>query len=215
MELKTDNGGNVSQIILDISANTHKNDDQYYKFMINELAKVDTHKHDIVLKWQLFEYQGDNEKADVHTFQDMARWAWVEHRYKTTASVFDIESLNRLIYADSILPYDLPFIKIANRQDLYWLVGEIPRKYRVLRSVSTLKEYYDDKETPLFCVSEYPARIGKYPYGVAYISDHTSGLCLWYRNKPSIWEKHYKMSDSTGLDAGCFAITPEELKEIL
>ena len=31
----------------------------------------------------------------------------------------------------------------------------------------------------------------------------------------NIWEKHLKLEDSKGLDAGSWAITPEELAEIL
>jgi hypothetical protein len=130
--------------------------------------------------------------------------------------VFDLPSLDWLLSWP--LPYELPFIKIANNRELDWLIGEIPRKYKVYKSVSTMKEYYDDREGgvyPLFCVSEYPANIKGYPKTVRRISDHTIGLRLWHRNYPSILEKHYKLSDSTGLDAGDFAITPSKLKEIL
>lgn len=211
----------MSQIVLDISANTHRNDEKYYERMINELAAVDTHKHEVILKWQLFEYAGDNERATIYTFKDMACWAWDKHRYKTTASVFDIESLEALLYADANrLPYELPFIKIANRRELDWLVGEIPRKYKIYKSVGDMFQYDNEMfnfrlAIPLYCVSEYPAPVRKYPDYVKTISDHTVGLNLWLRNRPHIWEKHYKLSDSSGLDAGDFAITPNELRDIL
>lgn len=208
------------QIILDISANTHRNDEAYYKRMIDELAKVDTRKHEVILKWQLWSGKmGKNIGAHIGLFYYMARWAWKKHQYKTTASVFDKESLSSLLLINpEVEGYELPFIKIANNRELDYLIGEIPRKYQVYKSVSTMKEYYDDREDgvyPLFCVSEYPANIKDYPKTVRRISDHTIGLRLWHRNYPSILEKHYKLSDSTGLDAGDFAITPSKLKEIL
>lgn len=206
----------MAQIILDISANTHSNDEAYYKRMIDELAKVDTHKHEVILKWQLFEEAGDNLPADTRLFYKMADWARTTHGYITTASVFDLISLDDLVFIEILFEnYKLPFIKIANRRDLDWLIGEIPRKYVVYKSVGTSKEYLHENETPLFCVSEYPAPISKYPARTTYLSDHTVGLELWHRNKPRIWEKHYKLPDSTGPDAGPFAITPSELKEIL
>jgi sialic acid synthase SpsE len=203
------------QIILDISANTHKNDEAYYKRMIDELAEVDTRKHEVILKWQLFEHRGDNIRADRHLFRTMAEWAFKEYGYKTTASVFDLDSLIFLKMIASWFYYYLPFIKIANDRSLDWLIGEIPRKYQVYKSVRTAKEFFNNDTVTLWCVSEYPANINDYPPIVRHISDHTVGLKLYHRNNPIIWEKHYKLEDSTGLDAGDFAITPQELKEIL
>lgn len=216
----------MSQIVLDISANTHRNDEKYYKHMINELAKVDTRKHNVVLKWQLWAGKlGENKTPDSHLFYEMAWWAWEKYEYKTTASIFDISALGFLDHLqdkmnDSQVGYKLPFIKIANRRELDWLVGEIPRKYKIYKSVGDMFQYDNEMFTfrlaiPLYCVSEYPAPVRKYPDYVKTISDHTVGLNLWLRNRPHIWEKHYKLSDSAGLDAGDFAITPEELKEIL
>jgi hypothetical protein len=162
----------------------------------------------------------------------LSEWAFKVHRYKTTASVFDIQSLSFLLECE--LPYKLPFIKIANNRKYDWLIGEIPRKYMVYKSVDKKQDllphgqYFhtmcmgdiptDSKfgiETPLFCISEYPASIDKYPDWCKYISDHTVGLELFHRNQPVIWEKHLRLEDSTGLDAGPFAITPRELGEIL
>jgi sialic acid synthase SpsE len=47
------------------------------------------------------------------------------------------------------------------------------------------------------------------------ISDHTTDFTLWHKYHPSIIEWHFKLEDSTGLDAGSFARTPEMLEEIL
>jgi hypothetical protein len=206
----------MSQIILDISANTFKNDEAYYKRMIDELSAVDTRKHEVILKWQLFEESEFNIRARKALFVPLSEWAFKVHRYKTTSSVFDIESLRFLLECE--LPYDLPFIKIANNRKYDWLIGEIPRKYKVYKSVDripVINWQFNNGIEELWCVSEYPAPIEKYPDWCKTISDHTVGLELFHRNQPVIWEKHYKLSDSTGLDAGDFAITPEGLKEIL
>jgi hypothetical protein len=47
------------------------------------------------------------------------------------------------------------------------------------------------------------------------ISDHTTSWDLFNKYNPEIIEWHYKLSDSIGLDAGDFARTPEQLKEVL
>ena len=200
----------MARIILDISANTHQNDADYYQRMVNELKAVDTGKHEIVLKWQLFEKQGDNKVPDNKLFIAMKDWAWNEHRYQTTASVFDLHSLKFLLTYD-----DLPFVKIANRHELYYLAEYVPRRIPVYISTSHGGGEILHNYKYLYCVSRYPATVEDYPMGIRELSDHTIGLELWKRNKPMIWEKHYKLKDSNGLDAGDFAITPEQLKEIL
>jgi hypothetical protein len=184
--------------------------------MIDELVKVDTKKHEVILKWQLFNKQGKNYRPEPFMFIEMAQWSYLTYGYKTTTSVFDLPSLDWLLSWP--LPYELPFIKIANNRELDWLIGEIPRKYQVYKSVGSWGEWSEDDldahTTYLWCVSKYPADIKDYP-DLQFLSDHTVGLELYHRNQPLIWEKHYKLPDSTGLDAGDFAITPEELKEIL
>lgn len=215
----------MAQIIFDISANTHKNDYDYYIKMMDELAKVNTGKHEIILKWQLFKASMTNIVANKNLFRELAEWCWYNWGLKTTASIFDVESLEWLLKVDDGVPYSLPFIKIACNPDYYWLVDKIPRKYEVYISryskyFTNHKDYifhydpYEDNIIQLECVPLYPAYITQYTNAI-YISDHTIGLDLWYRNKPIIWEKHFKLPDSTGFDAGDWAITPEELSEIL
>lgn len=219
----------MSQIILDFgSGNTHKNNWGYLKRMFDELKAIDTGKHEVIIKHQLFEKAGDNIPLD-HLLFDAAFDYAKALGYKTTASVFDLNSLRFL------LDYDIPFIKIANRRDLDWLIGEVPRKIPVYVSYGTFDEYdeYNRRKregiTTLACISKYPAEAQDYidMFGLINIkcehilsnlrnvSDHTIGLDLFKKYQPRIWEKHYKLSDSIGLDAGPFAITPEELKEIL
>ena len=217
-------------IILDAgSGNTCKNDINYVKRMIDELKAVDTGKHKIVVKWQLFQEAGDNIPLERGIFAEALVYAMLRG-YKTTASVFDISSMKHL------LKYNVPFVKIANRPDLYWLAGEVPRKIPVYASVGSKSEevWTTDYEInfgimTLACVSQYPATLAQYEEKFNgrsmgdidsrilrwSISDHTTDFTLYHKYKPSIYECHYKLSDSTGLDAGDFARTPEQLAEIL
>lgn len=216
----------MSEIILDYSANTFRNDKALIKRAIDEIKAVDTGKHSIVFKTQLFANCPPNTPCTHESFEYMYEYG-NSQGYKVTSSVFDKESL------DYLLKFDVPFIKIANRPDLYWLLHETPRKIRIY--VSTDKQSavnrpinlgHDEYNTEiLYCISKYPALIEDYEnqfnlhfLGKTYkksISDHTIGLDLYKKHEPKIWEKHLRLSDSTGLDAGSFAITPQELSEIL
>jgi len=197
----------MSQIILDISANTHHNDWQYLKRMLDELKAVDTGKHEVVIKHQLFQKAGDNIPLDYCIFDKAYKYA-EELGYKTTSSVFDKESL------DFLLRYDVPFVKIANNKNYYWLIGEIQRKIPVYVSGS------DKGNVNFCCVSKYPAVFEEYlHFGTTKlciaISDHTTDWRLFREYYPDHYECHYKLQDSTGLDAGIFARTPEQLSQIL
>lgn len=203
----------MAQIIFDFgSGNSCRNDWLYTKRMIDELRAIDTGKHSIVIKWQLFQQVGDNIPLDRGLFGMAYRYA-KELGYKTTSSVFDKESLNFL------LQFDVPFVKIANRRDLDWLIGEVPRKVPVYVSASDALPVNAD--VILQCVSKYPAEMGDYEKNKQIfnlhnaVSDHTTNFDLWYRYRPAIIEWHLKLPDSTGLDAGPFARTPEQLREVL
>lgn len=200
--------------ILDFgSGNTCKNDGEYIKRMIKELAAVDL-KRKTIIKWQLFESAGDNIPLKKMYFEYAYRFAQ-KLGFKTTASVFDIQSLKFL------LTFDIPFVKIANRSDLYWLAGEVPRRITVIFSVD--KNDLDLKNVGydfIWCLSEYPSTAEDYikAYGdklACGVSDHTANWDLFNKYKPNIYECHYKLKDSTGLDAGHFARTPEQIKEII
>ncbi|MFA5305894.1 MAG: N-acetylneuraminate synthase family protein [Candidatus Babeliales bacterium] len=210
------------QIILDMSSgNTCKNDKAIVKRMIDAINEIDTNKHEIIFKWQLALDDGINIPLD-HDVFDCAYWYAASLGYKTTSSVADLESLKFL------LQYDVCFVKIPNDRALDWLIGEIPRKIPIYVSISISRMWTNNfaKQINLGiiqgmqCVSKYPATIDEYDklnihLKTCSISDHTVGLDLFKKYQPRIWEKHYKLSDSTGLDAGPFAITPEELREIL
>ena len=212
----------MSQIILDMgSGNTCQNNWDIAKKMIDTVAEIDTHKHEVIFKYQLFE----KAEPNIPLYRDIFARAYTYTEslgYQTTSSVFDIHALNYL------LMWDIPFVKIPCRPELYWLIGEIPRKYMVYVSIENLIYYelYQNyfigaRDVEMACVPKYPAKIDEYEemfdteLGEA-ISDHVKGLSLWYIFEPEIWEKHFCLEhDDKNPDAGDFAITPEELKEIL
>lgn len=229
----------MARIILDFgSGNSCKNDWFYAKRMLDELKSVDTGKHEIIIKWQLFKEAGKNVPLDREIFRQAYEYA-AELGYKTTASVFDKESL------DFLLQYDVPFIKLANRRDLDWLIGEVPRKVPIYVSYGTQNERkmladeheesecFGDNIIQLCCVSNYPATLQEYEDRFLYcplllpkikhdtgylkraVSDHTTNLDLWHKYQPQIIEMHYGLPDSTGPDAGPFMRTPEMLREVL
>lgn len=211
----------MATIILDFSGgNTHKNDWKYLKRMLDELKKVDTGKHEIIIKHQLFIEAGDNIPLEYEIFKKA--YAYAEKLgYETTSSVFDKKSLNFLRL------FDIPFIKISNNRNLDWLIGEIPRVIPVITSYGNVEELKTAKKCNarrLLCVSEYPATLEKYEetFDLKYyiscgygISDHTVNFDLFNKYKPDVIEWHYCLDDSQGLDTGEFARRPSQLAEIL
>lgn len=217
----------MSEIILDISPNTHLNSNIIIHRMINEIKKIDTHKHEIIFKTQIFRNAPPNlpiTPEALNFFGFCSKLAG----YKWTASVFDLESLDMLMKYEE----EIPFIKVACRKDLYWLIGEIKRKIKVYVSFDGITlpemEKMQAHDRLLLCIPKYPAEWREYierANGYTFnniamdwnCSDHTVGFELWHRRdiKPAIIEWHYCEKDSTGPDAGPFAKTVDDLKEIL
>lgn len=208
----------VAQIILDYSANTFKNDKKLIKRGIDEIKKIDSGKHEIVFKTQLFIKAGDNIPCTHESFEYLYEYG-NSQGYKVTASVFDKESL------DYLLMFDVPFIKLSNDSKLLYdgvfmdALRTSP-KYNLYASVSKPALDYRISEQ-LICISEYPASKEAYRNALEFckknpnISDHTEDWDIYNEHQPKIYECHYKLPDSTGLDAGSFARTPEMLREIL
>lgn len=210
-------GGVKIMFILDLgSGNTCKNNYDTIFRMIKSLSEIDPERK-FILKWQLFKKAGENIPLLPAMFLQAYRIA-KGLGYKTTASVFDKESL------DYLLQYNIPFVKIANRSDLYWLIGEVPRKISVVVSTGNSKQANDFAWTPILeymcCISNYPTDLKDYENTFPKkdlsrgISDHTTNWDLFRKYKPKIYERHFKLEDSTGPDAGPFARTPDQLKEI-
>ncbi len=213
-------------IILDFgSGETSKNDIPYIKRMIDELKAVDTGKHRVVIKWQLFAPETlpgpVPAPLSLLAFDEAYKYA-ATLGYETTASVFDTWSLRKL------LAYDVPFVKLACRPWVYpllgvpWIVngGPAPRAVVSVEDGVTgamLKKQWD--VDVLCCVPNYPATYSEYEdFGydslMSGISDHTDTWQLYKDYEPDIYECHYKLEDSTGPDAA-YSRTPVMLKEVL
>ena len=202
-------------IILDFgSALSCQNSKPMVKRMIDALADVDAGNNRIVIKWQLFKSAPPNVPLKHGIFSYAYKYA-ASKGYETTASVFDLESLTQL------QKYTVPFVKLACNSKLYYLRGIATQPVIVSHpsSESIWADYPDDY---MCCLSEYPAQAEEYikrftnedlKHG---ISDHTAGWWLYKNFEPEIYEKHYVLEhDESNPDAGPFACTPEELKEIL
>ena len=207
-----------NQIVLDFgSGNTCKNDKYLVKKMIDALIEVDNKNYDVIIKWQLFKNAGENIPLKQNVFDYAYNYA-KDLGYKTTSSVFDVESLVFL------LNYEIPFVKISCNPKYDFLMKEVPKNLWVYKSISMGFGCKVDKMKRVYlnCVPCYPAASKDYmdmlplsKYLKYYISDHTDSWKVFKWFRPDIYECHYKLSDSTGLDAGVFARTPEQLKVIL
>ena len=207
-------------IILDFgSGNTCQNDFSYMKKMIDTLSEVDKDRK-CIIKWQLFKEAGRNVPLDRELF--CLAYGYAKHYgFKTAASIFDKESL------EFFLGFEIPFVKIANRRDLDWLIGEVPRKVQVIVSVGTKIDWILKRtsinlnDKILVCVSKYPATLESYEKQFIDInlktgvSDHTTDWTLYRKYEPEIYECHFCLEDSTGPDAGLFVRRPNQLREIL
>jgi len=209
--------------ILDLSGgNLCKNHFPTIKKMIDSISKIDKERK-ITLKWQLFKKAGLNIPLSHESFRQAYEYA-KSLGFKTTASVFDKKSL------DFLLTFDIPFVKIANNSDLYYLIDKIPRGILLICSIdlysfhfsNCLKCFYNNSY--IHCVSKYPAQIKDYEkehtapdlFLCNGLSDHTISWDLYRKYKPKIYECHYVLEhDSNNLDGGLFARTPEMLKEII
>ncbi len=182
--------------------------------MIDALGAIDSRKHEVIIKWQLFESAPPNIPLEPNIFRLAYQYA-AQNEYKTTASVFDMKSLCLL------MDHEVPFVKIACRKELWDLIGEIPRRIPVYASCNRETGYPPlTGGSLLYCIPKYPALEHEYGgynrsiYGG--ISDHTVGPNLWFKYMPAIWEKHVVLTHSSdNPDGGAFAMTPEELKEVI
>lgn len=205
----------MSQVILDFgSGNTCRNDIGKIHEMIDALAEVDSHKHEVVIKWQLFQSAPPNEPLAHDVFTEAAVYA-LARGYETTASVFDMPSI------DFLTLHRVPFIKIACRSDLYPLMRELGGIPAYASWPGHPVWSPEGAARVLACVRKYPALAADYEERFncadldAGISDHTEHFALFEKYQPEIYECHFKLPDSKGPDAGPFARTPEQLKEIL
>ncbi len=213
----------MAEIIIDMgSGNTCRNDKDIVREMIDALAAVDSRQHILYCKWQLFDVTPEGSPKEItplaHAVFDFAYHYAKQKGYKTSASFFDDWSL------DFLQSHDVPWLKIACRENLYKYIDNID--HRLIVSVPSVQrmvaigEQYKKDISYLMCVPEYPANQTRYKtmfWGnlSVGISDHSPDLALFKRYQPWVYERHFKLEDSTGLDAGEFASTAKDLREIL
>jgi sialic acid synthase SpsE len=202
----------MSLFVLDMgSGNSCRNDKKIIERMLKDIAEVDEGVNDIVLKWQLFKSAPPNIPLEPEMFKyayDMAERLCFE----TTSSIFDIESLRYL------MTFKVPFVKIANRPDLYELAQYATVPVYVSTSVTG---YHLADSKMMACISKYPATIEEYERTFTrteldILSDHTVGWELYKKYMPSVIEKHFvheRHPDNP--DAGLFAVTQSELAEVI
>jgi sialic acid synthase SpsE len=198
--------------ILDMgSGNTCQNDTRIIERMIREIAEIDKGVNKVILKWQLFNSAPPNIPLTHESFKyayDLAERLCFE----TTSSVFDLDSMRYL------MQFNVPFVKIANRPDLY----ELEKHSTVPVYISTSQSgLHIDNAVMMACVSKYPADIEDYEKAFNYkdmevVSDHTVGWGLTHKYFPRIIEKHYVHERlPNNPDAGLFAVTQIELDEVI
>lgn len=200
-------------IVLDFGAgDATGNDIDYVKSMMDGLPPG------VVVKFQLFKDIPPLRPLDPHVF--LTAWAYGQkHGNPVTASVFDEASLNILTKITKV-----PFIKIACRPQLYYLIDMVPHFMPIVVSIDShiammrvMSEHFDKSLSFMTCVPEYPADMDTYENWFSTdmlrvgISDHTVGTELYRKYRPRLWEKHYGQQ---GPDAD-HAITREELDECL
>lgn len=200
-------------LILDMgSGNTCLNSIEIACQMVKQAA--DLNIKDTIIKWQLFTKAGDNIPLSHEVFERAYRYASVLG-LRTTASVFDKESV------EFLTTFGVPFIKIANTQASKDMIKLIPESMPLIISIDTADKFALQVEKRdvkfIYCISKYPAKKEDYEkfgdklkYG---ISDHTDNFDLYKKYKPEIYECHFKIGSSRGLDAGSFARTSKQVRE--
>jgi sialic acid synthase SpsE len=192
------------------SGNSCKNSIDYACKMVKAIA--DLGLNDVTVKWQLFKELGKNTPLSHEVFERAYRYGAVLG-LRTTASVFDKESL------DFLMTFGVPFIKLANNKQSQAMLDKIPESMPVVYSTDD-PEFKTDRENTdiIYCVSKYPADLGDYyKFGDKLsngLSDHTTSWALYQKHSPKIYECHFKLADTTGLDAGSFARLPENIKKM-
>ena len=172
----------MSQFIIDCgSGNTCKNDKRIIERMIREIAEVASYDHDVVIKWQLFNSAPPNVPLFFESF-DYAYKLANNLCLETTASVFDVESMRYLMH------YQVPFVKIACRPELYNLAkySTVPVYYSTALSGFELSE-----GMMLHCIPKYPATVEDYENAftveeLKQVSDHSVGWELYNKYRPEL-----------------------------
>ena len=205
-------------IILDFgNGSVCLNDRDNIKTMIDRLADVDIDRK-IVIKWQLFL----NIPPKLSLRRDLFDFAYkyaADLGFMTTASVFDLDSL------DFLLRYHVPFVKLANQPQMWRYTDDVPRSVDLYVSVGSERDFkwmwYKKPTGVMACVSEYPATIDDYyeTFGEkilkAGISDHTDNISLYKAYRPRLYEKHYTVPEIPTDKVRKYCADPYQVKKLL
>lgn len=142
---------------------------------------------------------------------------------QNTCNKYGVGFLYSVFYKDEKLKNN-GLIKIAFSQRYNFPLVKYYEVQNLIISSNEKTYFYRDycNHILLYCVPQYPAQIENYRLleKLGYFegaSDHTIGIDLFKKYYPMKWyEKHFKLGDEgdRSPDAGDFAITPKELKEI-
>jgi len=195
-------------LILDFgSGETCGNDRDTITAMIDGLDGL---KVKPVIKWQLFTKKSVPYLPPLTEFDYAYEYAQ-EKGYETTASVFDRDSLKKL------QKYDTPFIKIANRPELYDMLKDIDNPLVSVPSVALAEKMRADGIPFMCCISAYPASRRQYCRTFHNLmkdglSDHSTTWALYDTYTPKYYECHYALDGQTGQEVGTWTRTPEKLR---
>ena len=224
-------------VVLDVGSGASLPNKKVAEKVVREIDRLNSRCHRVILKPQLFENIPPNKALELDVFDHFAALVGEAEGLELACSVFDESSLK------TALRHDLAHIKIACREDLYWLAGKVPREVPLHVSFDFRKAVDQPRWPPpllpmskpsgvpsprhvdvwLICVPEYPAEVSEYVVprrtnGFESYSDHTVGLDLFESRDILVWEKHFvmKRDDPSNPDSlGGFAITPEDLPRVL
>jgi len=162
------------------------------QYGIEALAQANSFSHEVILKFQYFTEEEVPGKRRWRAEQLQALFSMAnDNGFQATTSVFGLTSLTSLILGEP----ELPFIKIAGDSKYHRLIGQIPRRYPILTSVTSKNEYRRLHEAypdiSFMCtVKQYPATVLQYiqTFPAYYlkelgVSDHTEDAAFFESNR--------------------------------
>jgi hypothetical protein len=199
-------------IILDISANTHRNDPDQIVSILDSIPKVPESVRVCVKTqfWHPDNPQGANARCTYEALVHFMREGRARG-FLVGSSVFDPWA------AQAVAAEEPDFVKIACRPGLRELAGYVPRRIPVLASFDCRSECAEvvGDLIPMICVPQYPADLRDYkasPLPGQAVSDHTPDARLYHLAEWEWYECHYCLRRSgNNPDSGPFARLPEDI----
>jgi sialic acid synthase SpsE len=205
------------RIILDISANIHRNDKGLMERIIDGLP-IPPDGIRYAIKTQYWRVGNtivgkENKRTEYRMLRDI-RDACRVRGLQWGSSAFDLSSMKTLCH---LRP---DFVKIACRPRIYSLGKHVPRGIKLFVSINLKHPHKLEYEhIPMGCIPEYPADTSLYATqscrSYVAISDHTVNDVVFAMKPWKYYECHYcEARDPNNPDAGPFARTNECLKRM-